>query len=319
MQVRDELEKRGYDVTPYFSNGEENTLIPCPFHMEENPSLAVSLSRGQFRCFGCEETGSFAKLIAQIDGISVKEARKLIGEQRTIESAMDEIEKNLAAVVQQEALKYYNVESFHKVFPRVRGTEGEKYLWSRRIKSSTMLRFDIRFAATGKWNNRVILPIYLETGQLLSWCGRSIDGSQPKTRKNRSSRAALYGLFELIQNQPNWMMGKYKAPVLFIVEGEFDAIYLQQFGYHAVAAMGTAGLTPHQRALVVKYAERVALCYDNDKAGVRATYGDEAKGKVGDYSKLRDLLPTTVVKLPKGKDPNDLSIKRVQQIFNQYN
>lgn len=311
----EELDKRGLIFSEYTSNGEDNALLVCPFHPDTDPSLAVNLTGGQFKCFGCQQSGNFYQLIAEIDGIPVSQARRMLKEDETVERTLQGIDRDLKSL-REERLQYYNKEAFYKKFKSFRHTRAEQYLWRRRIKSSTMKRFDIRFATTGRWSNRVVLPIYTSTGQLLSWCGRSVNGRKPKTMKKRSARQTLYGLCELVEYKPLWMHSGYKAPVLFIVEGELDAIYLQQFGYHAVAAMGTAGLSEQQLALVVKYAQRVALSYDNDFAGKLATYGN--KKREGDYDKLKKLLPVTVVKLPKKKDPNDLGIEAVQKLFNRY-
>ena len=314
----EELDKRGLIFSEYTaSNGEDNVFLVCPFHPDNDPSLAVSLVGGQFKCFGCQEDGNFYQLIAEIDGVSVSQARQMLKEDETVERALQGIDRDLKSL-QEEKTRYYNKQALHNRFKSFRHTKAEEYLWTRRVRGSTMKRFDVRYGGMdGRWRHRVILPIYTDKGKLLAWTGRSVNQSKPKTKKNRSARSTLYGLYELIQNKPKWMVSVFKAPMLFVVEGEIDAMYLQQFGYHAVAAMGTAGLSKQQLALVIKYANRVALSYDNDFAGELATYGN--KKREGDYNKLKKLLPVTVVKLPKKKDPNDLTINAVQKLFNRYN
>ncbi len=311
INYQDELDKRGLLSSEAYTK-QRNTFLICPFHPDTAPSLSVSLEGGQFKCFGCQEKGNFYKLIAALDGISEKEARRVLKEDETIEQALASIERDLNSL-QDEKLRYYDKDAFHRKFVSFKRTEGEKYLWQRQIKSSVMRRFDIRWGGTDcRWKHRVIFPIYTDDGKLIAWTGRVVDKSKPKTRKSKSARSTLYGLYELIQNKPLWMLSRYKAPVLFIVEGEIDCMFLQQFGLHTVAAMGTAGLSDQQLALVVKYADRVALCYDADFAGKLAMHGDSKR--VGDYDKLTDLLPTTTVRLPKGKDPADLNLRQIDKL-----
>lgn len=57
----------------------------CPFHDDRNPSLKVSLLSGKFSCYACGETGSLAKLVAHIKGISREEAQSLIQTLRIFE------------------------------------------------------------------------------------------------------------------------------------------------------------------------------------------------------------------------------------------
>jgi len=314
IDYRAELDKRGLLSSDDIK--QKNTFLVCPFHPDTDPSLSVSLEGGQFKCFGCQEKGNFYKLIAALDGITEKEARRMLKEEETVEQALASIERDLNSL-QDEKLLYYNKVSFHKKFVSFKRTEGEKYLWKRKIKSSVMRRFDIRYGGEdGKWRHRVIFPIYTVEGKLLAWTGRVVNNDKPKTRKNKAARSTLYGLYELIQNKPKWMLSRFKAPVMFVVEGEIDAIYLQQFGLHAVSAMGTAGLSSRQTALVMKYADRVALCYDADFAGKLATYGN--KKRVGDYDKLKELLPTAIIRLPKEKDPNNLSIRQVEKLTKKF-
>ena len=108
---------------------------------------------------------------------------------------------------------------------------------------------------------------------------------------------------------------------MILVEGEFDAIYLQQFGLNAVSTMGTSGLTDFQLSLLLKYAANVIISYDGDSAGRKATYGKKLKSgkiKIGSYDKLKDLMPVEIVTLPEERDPNSLNGQSVLLIYEEY-
>ena len=82
------LESRGYELSQ-----SDNTLICCPFHSDEKPSLSVNIQKGVFYCFACEVKGNFATLIAEIDGISYEEAyEKVYGEGFDLCESMLELE-----------------------------------------------------------------------------------------------------------------------------------------------------------------------------------------------------------------------------------
>jgi DNA primase len=102
----------------------------------------------------------------------------------------------------------------------------------------------------------------------------------------------LYGL--------GWSRGAIrKAEVALVVEGYMDYVSLAAHGVeNAVAPLGTA-MTEDQAELLAKYAPRVILLYDSDKAGLKATFraGDEL---------LRAGAEVLVASLPHGEDPDSL-------------
>ncbi|HEV7706272.1 MAG TPA: toprim domain-containing protein, partial [Gemmatimonadaceae bacterium] len=84
---------------------------------------------------------------------------------------------------------------------------------------------------------------------------------------------------------------------VMIVEGYFDVVRLVSAGFEwVVAPLGTA-LTEDQAALLPRYAKQAFLLYDNDMAGLKATF------KSGDQL-LRQKLSVQVVTLPEGEDPD---------------
>ena len=303
MNYEDELQKRDIEMTFYYSNNEKNALILCPFHNDVNPSLSVNLQRGQFHCFACGESGPFYKLIAQLDDVPEKEAKKLLKEEETVQLTINRIESSLNSIAEEEqSIDFYSLKSFHKYFIDATVNDSSKnYLLRRKIKLKTAKKFDLRFSTFGRWRNRIIIPIYTADGKLLSWAGRSIVPTHRKTLKKRSARSALYGLYELLPKKSN---------AVVIVEGEFDAMYLQQCGVPAVARMGTMSLTSKQRSLLVKYFNEIVLSYDADSAGYKAMRRD--------YVTLSQITVTTIIVLPRGKDPNELSSAEVAKLYKNY-
>lgn len=88
-----------------------------------------------------------------------------------------------------------------------------------------------------------------------------------------------------------------KENTAIIMEGEFDVISSFQEGIvNAIAVKGTA-LTENQVNLIARYAQKIALCFDQDKAGLEAIKRSlpilEKKGL------------TTMIILPNGKDPDE--------------
>lgn len=296
------LEKRGIETEPA---DEGEILIPCQFHNDSNPSCSVNVRSGAFYCFACHEGGSFEKLLAKIDGVSIGSIRQLLMEADDVDDSLAETLAILSGEDEDDdEIRYYSRRSFHKNFCTILDSEHSKYVRDRKISDETMKRFDLRWANDGVMRERVILPVYTVDGRLLTYAGRAIDPERkPKTRKARSGLTTLYGLHE-------WLRDYGNPKCLVVVEGEFDAMYLQQFGVPAVSTMGTAKLSGGQLGLFVRFTRKVVMSYDGDDAGRKA----QAKA----VETLRGFLPVEEVELPDGRDPNDLRREEVLEIYGGY-
>ena len=109
-----------------------------------------------------------------------------------------------------------------------------------------------------------MIPIHNERGELVAYCGRAVDGSQPRYRfppdsPNRKSCST------------STAPPRRRKRVVVVVEGFFDCLQLHQAGVCAVVAlMGSALYEPQQRLLLQRF-PRVILMLDGDAAGRRAT------------------------------------------------
>ena len=50
----------------------------CPFHDDRKASFSVDLKTGQYTCFACGKSGNYIDFIAEMRGISTKDAYKAI-------------------------------------------------------------------------------------------------------------------------------------------------------------------------------------------------------------------------------------------------
>lgn len=304
--VEDYLDDLGID---YHEIG-ERYMVCCPFHDDHNPSCGIWIESGYFKCFACGEEGSFAEFIAEVESIPIWEARRKLRGQDNISDLEDSIERFLDR--DEKELKYFRWSSFCATYPPVvPETPAWDYLMSRDLNSDSISRFSIRWGGdTGKYRYRVILPIRTVEGRLLAYVGRAIKSDMvPPTKKNRSPHRTLFGLYEIVEKIE-------KIPLLIIVEGEIDAIYLQQYGIPAVANMGVSPMGAEKIRLLRKHTSRVVLSYDGDDAGQKAMHGN-GKNR-GELYRLEKHVPTISVHLPDDHDPNDLSEKEVNEIYGGY-
>lgn len=62
----------------------ENINGLCPFHDDHNSSFGANVKTGQYNCFACGATGNAVTFLAEMEGISTKEAWKKLNEIESI-------------------------------------------------------------------------------------------------------------------------------------------------------------------------------------------------------------------------------------------
>ncbi len=316
-----QLRKRGNDLVGL-----------CPFHSERTPSFHVHPDRGFFKCFGCGAGGDVIDFVRQLENLSFPDAARVLARRAGIEL---EAETPAAARVRSEKDQIYAANElaaafFHQALrASSEGAAARAYVAKRQLSEATVGSFKLGFAPPG-WNglvdelrrngvnleiavkaglakprdrgghydfyrNRLMIPTYATTGEVVAFGGRALDDSEPKYLN--TSTTPVYtkgrGLYALNVARRAATL----AEALIVVEGYLDCIALHQAGFtNAVASLGTA-FTSEQAVELRKYAERVYVCFDADAAGDAAT--------VKSLGVLKTVGCTAfVVGLPSGEDPD---------------
>src|SRR3977135_3489145 len=120
-----------------------------------------------------------------------------------------------------------------------------------------------------RFRNRLIIPIHNESGTVVGFGGRSLDGSDPKYLK--SPESGVCNKSRLLYNLHRSKDAMRRVDRAILVEGYFDAIAIDHDGVPGVvASMGTS-LTAGQASLMRRFTRRVVIAYDGDDAGRSAT------------------------------------------------
>jgi hypothetical protein len=140
--------------------------------------------------------------------------------------------------------------------------------------------YGLRYALTGLFKHRIILPIYLH-GRLVNWTGRAISplaslryltlSSDPASAHKSGMPTAILPTSDVIYLHDD--AAAVRGKTLVVVEGPFDALKLnwlgQRSGLVAVAIFGTGNLSSAQVDLLGELAanyERRVLLLDRDAA-----------------------------------------------------
>jgi len=324
-----------------------NWRAPCPFHKETKPSFNVNPSKEMFFCFGCHKGGTVFNFIMEMERVTFPEAIKIVAEKsgvplpKMIDDDRFETRKRDSDQVidlNQWALQWWQDQLQSKAATSVR-----QYLKQRGLTEETVQTFKLGFAPDSwealsthlrqkgatqeqieqsglvvkkdeggsydRFRGRLIFPVFDTQGKPIAFGGRTLDPdgdpkylNSPETPAYTKGRH-LYGL-HLTRDEIR------RQGFAILVEGYLDLIVPYQFGVrNLVASLGTA-LTPEQVKLVGRFARKVLVNYDGDRAGVQA-----AKRAIETI--LAEDIEVKVLVLPDNADPDDFIRKHGVSEYNR--
>jgi DNA primase len=325
-----------------------NWRAPCPFHKETKPSFNVNPSKEMFFCFGCHKGGTVFNFIMEMERISFPEAIKLVAEKSGVALPVmlddDRFEtrrrdSDLVIELNQWALQWWEDQLQSRG-----GTSVRKYLKDRGIAEETTKTFHLGFApdswealsthlrqkgatqeqleksglvvkredgsgAYDRFRGRLIFPVFDAQGKPIAFGGRTLDPEgEPKYLNSPETPAYTKGrhLYGLHLSKDDIRRQSFAI----LVEGYLDLIVPYQNGVrNIVASLGTA-LTPEQVKLVGRFARKVLVNYDGDRAGVQA-----AKRAIETI--LAEDIEVKVLVLPDNADPDDFIRKHGVSEYNR--
>jgi DNA primase len=313
-----------------------NWMACCPFHQEKTPSFSVNPSKDIFYCFGCQKGGSVFNFVMEIERVSFPEAIKIVAEKVNMPLPEMQEDKRYEAR-RKEADEVVELNSWALEWWEGQLSEGgaeakaaRDYVEGRGITDETRRTFRLGYAPDSwdglgaylkrkgasagqiersglvvkkdaggfydRFRGRVIFPVLDAQGRAVAFGGRVLGAGEPKYRNSPETAAYTKGrhLYGLHQTRDEIRRKKFAI----LVEGYLDLIIPYQFGVrNAVASLGTA-LTPEQAKLLGRFARRVVVNYDGDRAGVAA-----AKRAI--ETLLAEDFDIKVLVLPEGTDPDE--------------
>ncbi len=310
---------------------------PCPLHGGEGPNFSVDPAKGFFKCFVCGEGGSVFTFLMKHLGMTYPEAIRDVagrvgveipdpGERRREEDPHRHLHD-----VNAFAAKWYR----DRLKEGDDGRAAREYLQRRGISEAAQERFRLGWAPEGwtlfgdaarragisnelllqlglakeprsgttpydAFRGRIVFPIEDLGGRVIAFGGRILGSAEEHVPKYLNSpESAVYSKGRTLYGL-GWSRNAIrKEETALVVEGYMDLVSLAAHGVeNVVAPLGTS-MTEEQAEMLARYAPRVILLYDSDKAGLKATFraGDEL---------LRAGAEVLVATLPQGEDPDSL-------------
>jgi DNA primase len=179
------------------------------------------------------------------------------------------------------------------------------YLEERAVDPATAAWFGVGYYAGGGFlRHRIVFPIHDQEGQLVAYAGRSLDDGEPRYLfpPGFHKSQVVFNLHRAVWESTRWAL---------VVEGFFDCLRVHQAGYRNVVALLGVSLSEAQEKLLLERFPRLLLMLDGDEAGQRASQ-HLAK-------RLRGRVSLSIVKVPSGRQPDQLSSEEIGRIVSRAN
>ncbi|HVF68788.1 MAG TPA: DNA primase [Pyrinomonadaceae bacterium] len=326
-----------------------NWMACCPFHQEKTPSFSVNPSKNIFYCFGCSKGGSVFNFVMEVEGLSFPEAVRVVAEKSGVplpelvdDRRFEAKKKESDEVIQLNAwaLEFWERQLGEET---AEARAAREYVEGRGLTQETVKTFRLGYAPNSwdalgiylkgkgasigeiersglvvkkeqggyydRFRGRLIFPVMDAQGRPVAFGARAMrPGDEPKYLNSPETAAYTKGrhLFGLNVSRDEIRRKKFAI----LVEGYLDLIVPFQHGVrNAVASLGTA-LTNEQAKLLGRFARKVVVNYDGDRAGINAA-----------KRAIEVLLPedfeAKVLVLPDGTDPDEFVRARGVEEYNK--
>ncbi len=313
-----------------------------PFNKEKTPSFTVNDEKGFFHCFSSGEHGDIFAFLMKTEGLSFPESVEKLAAEVGLEvpqadpaSQMREKRRASLQEIMEQAADWYSGELF-KPGSKV----ALEYLRGRGLDEQTIKKFRLGYAPSGRglltqalgtggitvdemvacglarkdeggggaprdyFFSRIIFPITDRRGKVIAFGGRTMGSGQPKYLN--SPETDLFHKGSVLYGVAQARGPARDAGSVIVAEGYMDVIALAQGGFtHSVAPLGTA-LTEAQIQELWRLADEPVLCFDGDKAGVRAA----GRAALRALPLLKPGKSLAFALLPEGEDPDSMIVTR---------
>jgi DNA primase len=280
----------------------------CPFHGEKTPSFQVNRDKGFFHCFGCGVGGDVLKFVELHDKIGFTDAVKQLAQrfglplpelEQTDEQRVNAAERETLLKVHESAAAWFRAQLASAGGARIR-----KQIADRDVSTPTSEALGLGYAPASRdglkqalmkdgfsqavllraglvvqrddggvvdrFRNRLMIPICRDSGSVIAFGGRAVDGDQQPKYLN-SPETPIYSKGRTLYGLNLAKAAIRQGGFAVLVEGYFDFAQVYQAGMQAVVASCGTALTPQQAQQLRRFTGKVVLSFDPDAAGQGAT------------------------------------------------
>lgn len=308
----------------------------CPFHHEKTPSFVVSKDKQIWHCFGCGEGGDIFGFLMKMEGLEFPEALRVLAKKAGVQlqyrdPALQNQKTKLLDIIKSATAFYHKILLDHPKAQPVRD-----YLKKRQVADESVETWQLGFAPDAwetlnnylvqrgfkeddiflagltvkkdrgvgyydRFRNRLMFPIADVHGNIIGFGGRWL-GSETDAQAAKyvnTPQTLVYNKSHVLYGLDRAKQSIKEQQVAVVVEGYMDCLTSHQAGVTNVVASSGTALTSEQLKLLKRFTRNVAFAFDQDIAG-------EDASRRGIDVAWREEMETKIIRLPFGKDPDEL-------------
>ena len=282
--------------------------VTCPSHKggtESHPSCNICATNddkvdfGTFHCFTCGESGPLYHFVAECFDKDDEFGKEWLLERfgntlvyERVNPLLSDLDLDLSRPSpnkkvdsNKNELLINSMQSWHP------------YMAKRKLSREICEKFKVKYDAN---SNCIAFPVYDDKGKLYMLTRRSVEGKQFYIDKDMDK--PIYLLYHILNNNIKYAV---------VCESQINALTLQSLGISAIATFG-CNVTKKQFDLLNRSCIRhYIIAFDGDDAGHR--------GVKKFMNNIRKDVFVDVLKLPQGKDINDLTKEEIVELFEKEN
>ncbi len=264
-------------------------VCPNPEHDTNKRHFQINADQPLVHCFAhCGISGTYEHAIALIEGITKRQARKIILKHSRV-GKVSVRKKGVKAEITKEALEY------ERYLPHV----ALEYMTGRGFSYETISRWELGWNAE---EQRIVIPACDSRGRVKFLIRRAV---KPKVEprylytEGADKNSILFGLDKIDQ-------GMIRSEGIVLVEGSLDTMMCHQHGVRNSVGLLTSKMSEFQaRQIMNLRPKRIYTMFDADVAGIEAT--------ISTHYRL-PRLAVSVCRYPKGKtDPATLTKEEMER------
>jgi DNA primase len=231
------------------STSKGNFAYHCPFCNHHKPKLEVNLSENEkgehpWHCWVCDKRGkSLVKLFKLIEATAEKinELKSLVKYTSGVETVVVDKKVELPKEFKPLSTQYNSIAYKHAI----------SYLKRRQVTSNDIIKYNIGYCESGKYNNCIVIPSYDKDGILNYFTARSFDKNSSIKYKNPDVSRDIIP-FELFIN--------WNIPII-LCEGPFDALAIKR---NVIPLLGKNIQQNLRKKLVTSKVQKIYIALDKD-------------------------------------------------------
>ena len=274
------------------STSKGNFAYHCPFCNHHKPKLEVNLSENEkgehpWHCWVCDKRGkSLVKLFKLIEATTEKinELKSLVKYTSGVETVVVDKKVELPKEFKPLSNQYNSITYKHAI----------SYLKRRQVTSNDIIKYNIGYCESGKYNNCIVVPSYDKDGILNYFTARSFDKNSSIKYKNPDVSRDIIP-FELFIN--------WNIPII-LCEGPFDALAIKR---NVIPLLGKNIQQNLRKKLVTSKVQKIYIALDKDAIKQALSFCEELINE-GKEVYLVDM---------QDKDPGEMGFENFTNLIQQ--